>query len=68
MEFIKNIVEIISALSLILGTIITIEKFTKGKLLLFLQKPVLEKIDKLDLNQCRNYLVEFMSDLENRRK
>lgn len=27
--------------------------------------PVIKKIDKLDLHQCRNFLVEFLADVEN---
>lgn len=27
-------------------------------------KPITEKIDKLDKNQCRNYLVDFLADVE----
>lgn len=29
------------------------------------EKRVNEKIDKLDVNQCRNYLVDFLTDMEN---
>lgn len=28
-------------------------------------EPLAKKIDKLDMNQCRNYLVDFLSDVEN---
>ena len=27
--------------------------------------PINHKIEKLDINQCRNYLVEFLADVEN---
>ena len=27
--------------------------------------PINHKIEKLDMNQCRNYLVEFLADVEN---
>lgn len=28
-------------------------------------EPINKKIDKLDINQCRNYLVDFLTDVEN---
>ena len=27
--------------------------------------PINHKIEKIDINQCRNYLVEFLADIEN---
>ena len=27
-------------------------------------EPIYKRIDKLDINQCRNYLVDFLSDVE----
>lgn len=27
-------------------------------------EPIYKKIDKIDINQCRNYLVDFLSDKE----
>lgn len=45
MEFLKTIAEIITSLSVIIGALITIEKFTKGKLTKWLVKPVVEPIN-----------------------
>ena len=65
MEFIKELATIVSSLTLIITTILAVEKFTKGKISEWFQKPVLDKIDTLDINQCRNYLVDFIADVEN---
>lgn len=65
MEFIKELATLISSLAIIISTIFGIEKFTKGKISEWFQKPVLDKIDTLDVNQCRNYLVDFIADVEN---
>ena len=45
------------------GVIITIIVAMK-KMLNKQFKPINEKIDKLDKNQCRNYLVDFLADVE----
>ena len=45
------------------GVIITITLAMK-KILKTQFKPINEKIDKLDKNQCRNYLVDFLADIE----
>ena len=45
MEFLKTIAEIITSLSVIIGALITIEKFTKGKLTQWIVKPVVEPIN-----------------------
>lgn len=45
MEFLKTIAEIITSLSVIIGALITIEKFTKGKLTKWIVKPVVEPIN-----------------------
>lgn len=45
------------------GVIITIIVAMK-KMLNKQFKPITEKIDKLDKNQCRNYLVDFLADIE----
>lgn len=31
-------------------------------------EPLTEKLDKIDENQCRNFLVDFLSDVEKRNK
>ena len=45
MEFLKTVAEIITSLSVIIGALITIEKFTKGKLTQWIVKPVVEPIN-----------------------
>lgn len=45
------------------GVIITIIVAMK-KMLDKQFKPMMEKVDKLDKNQCRNYLVDFLADVE----
>ena len=45
MEFLKTIAEIITSLSVIIGALIAIEKFTKGKLTQWIVKPVVEPIN-----------------------
>ena len=64
MEFLKTIAEIITSLSVIIGGLITIEKFTKGKLTKWLQKPVMDKLekfekrmDKFEINQLKNIIM-----------
>lgn len=46
MDFLKTVAEIITSLSVIIGALITIEKFTKGKLTQWIVKPVVEPINK----------------------
>lgn len=46
-----------------IGTISTIIMAIK-KIIASQLKPLLNKIDKLDINQCRNYLVDFLADIE----
>ena len=48
-EFVGVIITIIVAMKKILDKQLT---------------PIVEKIDKLDKNQCRNYLVNFLADIE----
>ena len=45
MEFLKTIAEIITSLSVIIGALIAIEKFTKGKLTQWIVKPVVGPIN-----------------------
>ena len=45
------------------GSIVTIVVVIKKSLNKQLE-PITTKIDKLDTNQCRNYLVEFLADIE----
>ena len=64
MDFIKSIAEIIGALTVIISTFFAIEKFTKGKLTKWLQKPVMDKLekfekrmDKFEINQLKNIIM-----------
>lgn len=45
MDFLKTVAEIITSLTVIIGALITIEKFTRGKLTKWLVKPVVEPIN-----------------------
>lgn len=44
----------------ITAIIVALEKVIEKQL-----SPLNHKIEKLDINQCRNYLVEFLADVEN---
>lgn len=46
MEFLKTIAEIITSFTVIIGALVTIEKFTKGKLTQWIVKPVVEPINE----------------------
>lgn len=48
MNFINSVAEIISAITVIITALLAIQKFSKGKLTKWLQKPVLDKIESLD--------------------
>ena len=59
--------ELISAIVFIagfLGAIATICGYCK-KAIDKAFEPIYHRIDKIDVNQCRNYLVDFLSDIEN---
>jgi len=47
-DIIKNIAEIVGALTVIITTFFAIEKFTKGKILNWLQKPIMNKLNEMD--------------------
>lgn len=72
MSILNSTVELIGALSVLIGAIIAIEKWTRGKLSLWLLNPVFTRLDniddrllKMDKNQCMNYLTEFLADVRN---
>ena len=44
MEFLKTVAEIITSLTVIIGALVAIEKFTKGRLTQWIVKPVVEPI------------------------
>ena len=46
MGFLKTVAEIITSLTVIIGALVTIEKFTRGKLTKWIVKPVVEPINK----------------------
>lgn len=45
MDFLKTVAEIITSLTVIIGALVTIEKFTRGKLTKWIVKPVVEPIN-----------------------
>ena len=49
---------VIVSLATLIGTIL-------GGIKWFLTKPIIDKIDKMDKNQCMNYLTEFLADVKN---
>ncbi len=64
MNFIIGIAEIVSALTVIVTTFFAIEKFTKGKITAWLQKPILDKLkefekrmDKFEINQLKSIIM-----------
>ena len=72
MNLLTSIAELIGALSAIIGAIVIVEKWTRGKLSAWLLKPVFTRLDnidnrilKMDKNQCMNYLTEFLADVRN---
>lgn len=58
MEFIKNVAELIGALATITGAFFAVNKYTKGKILAWFQKPILDRIDKLE-NKHDNSIKEI---------
>lgn len=64
MENIPNIIILIASLITAVTTIIIAIK----KILTKMFEPVNKKIDNLDLGQARNYLVDFLADIENGEK
>lgn len=67
-----SIAELVGALSAIIGAVVVVEKWTKGKMTTWLLKPVFDRLDaidkkiyKMDKEQCMNFLNEFIADLEN---
>ena len=55
----KVLLFIIEFVGVIVTIIIAMKKILKKQF-----EPINEKIDKLDKNQCRNYLVDFLADIE----
>lgn len=59
--------QVATVLAFIVGLIGSI-KYLKNEIDKSINKtlePINQKIDKLDINQCRNYLVDFLTDIEN---
>ena len=79
MNLLTSIAELIGAISAIIGAIIVVEKWTRGKLSAWLLKPVFTRLDKIedkihkiddnilkmDKEQCMNFLNEFIADVRN---
>lgn len=55
----KILLFIVEFVGVIVTIILAMKKILKAQF-----KPINEKIDKLDKNQCRNYLVDFLADVE----
>lgn len=67
-----SVVELVSAFTIVIGALVKIEKWTKGKVSGWLLKSVYDKLDnieervyRMDKNQCMNYLTEFLADIKN---
>ena len=58
-KIIKFIAELITSC----GVIMVFGKKYFDKMVLKITTPILEKIDKMDKNQCMNYLTEFLADV-----
>ncbi len=65
LDTIKNIAEIVSALTIIVSAFFAIEKFTKGKITKWLQKPVMEKIEKLNSRMDKFEVVQLKNIIMN---
>lgn len=61
---IQQLVSSIILIASFLTAIATICKYFKNAINKAFE-PIYHRIDKLDINQCRNYLVDFLSDIEN---
>lgn len=57
LEILKEIATLITSLSVIASLIVAINKWTKGKIVNWLQKPVLERIEQLELNDLKQIIV-----------
>jgi len=55
----KVLLFLVEFVGVIVTIIVAMNKILKNQF-----KPINEKIDKLDKNQCRNYLVDFLADVE----
>lgn len=53
----KEIATLITSLSAIISMLVAINKWTKGKIVNWLQKPVLERIEQLELNDLKQIIV-----------
>lgn len=72
MDLLLNIAELIGALTAIIGAVVVVEKWTKGKLSTWLLKPVFDRLDaidkkiyNMDKEQCMNFINEFIADVGN---
>lgn len=58
-----KIIEVIAGLITSVGIISLFIKKNFDKMVCKITTPILEKIDKMDKNQCMNYLTEFLADV-----
>lgn len=54
MQYIESVAELIGALTTIIGALIAVNKLLKGKLIQWLQKPVLDGLEKLEKKHDEN--------------
>ena len=60
-----KIIGVVAGLITSLGVISLFIKKYFDKMVHKITAPILEKIDKMDKNQCMNYLTEFLADVRN---
>ncbi len=60
----EHIYTIIISIATLIGACTSICVFCK-KVINKCFEPIIKKIDKIDENQCRNFLVNFLADVEN---
>lgn len=72
MNLLITVAELVGAIGVIIGAFLAVEKYTKGKLSAWLLRPVFTRLDaiedrvyKIDRNQCKNFLNEFLADIRN---
>lgn len=64
-DVLVKIIGTLAGLITSLGVIVLFIKKYFDKLVCKITTPILEKIDKMDKNQCMNYLTEFLADVRN---
>lgn len=65
LSIIYTIITVIASLVTSLGVICAFLKKRIDNAVEKIQQPILEKIDKLDENHCKDYLISFLNDVKN---